>query len=64
MLVETMGEGLSERLRQRLYGEMLWKRFGELLDPNMLQLYSRQASSRIQESLNMSKLPSPDEGLL
>ena len=65
MLGETLGEGLSERLRKRLgerLGEMLSKRFGELLDPNMLQLYCRQASSRFQESLNMSQLPSPDKG--
>ena len=58
-LVETLGEGLSER-----FGEMLCKRFGEMLDPNMLQLYFRQASWRIQESLYLSQLPSPDEDLV
>ena len=36
----------------------------EVLDPNMLQVYFRQASSRTQESLNLSQLPSPDEGLV
>ena len=48
-----MEEGLSERLRERLgerFGEMLWKELCELLDLDMLQVYFRQASSRIQES--------------
>ena len=64
---EKLGERLSERLRKRLgerFGEMLCKSFGEMLDPNMLQLYFRQASSRIQEGLNLLQLPSPDEGLI
>ena len=58
-----MEEGLSERLRERLgerFGDMLWKELCELLDLDMLQVYFRQASSRIQESLNLSQLPSPD----
>ena len=61
----TLGEGLIERLHKRL-GERFGvrKRFGEMLDPNMLQLYFRQASSRIQESLNLSQLLSPDKGLV
>ena len=49
-----MGEGLSERLRNRLgerFGEMLCKRLGEMLDQNVLQVYFRETSSRIQESL-------------
>ena len=62
-----MEEGLSERLRERLgerFGEMLCTRLCEMLDPDMLQVYFRQASSRIQESLNLSQLPSPEEGLV
>ena len=43
---------------------MLCTRLCEMLDPDMLQVYFRQASSRIQESLNLSQLPSPDEGLV
>ena len=39
----------------------LW---GTMFDPNMLQVYFRQASSKIQEGLNLSQLPSPDEGLV
>ena len=64
---ETLREGRSERLRERLgerFGEMLCTRLCEMLDPDMLQVYFRQASSRIQESLNLSQLPSPDEGLV
>ena len=56
---DTLGDGLVERVR-----EMLCKRLGEMLDPNMLQVYFRQASSRIQEGLNLSELLSPDEGLV
>ena len=47
-----MEEGLSERLRRRLgerFGEMLCKKLCEMLDSDMLQVYFRQASSRIQE---------------
>ena len=51
------------RVRQK-FGEMLCKRLCEMLDPNMLQVYFRQASSRIQEGLNLSELLSPDEGLV
>jgi hypothetical protein len=62
-----MEEGLSERLRERLgerFGEMLWKELCELLDLDMLQVYFRQASSRIQESLDLSQLPRPEKGLV
>ena len=54
---------MHERLGER-FGEMLCKRLCEMLDPDMLQVYFRQASSRIQESLNLSQLPSPDGGLV
>ena len=50
-LGETLREGQSERLRERLgerFGEMLCTRLCEMLDPDMLQVYFRQASSRIQ----------------
>ena len=64
---ETLREGRSERLRERL-GERFWEMFCtrlcEMLDPDMLQVYFRQSSGRIQESLNLSQLPSPDEGLV
>ena len=66
-LGETLGEGLNERLHERLgerFGEILCKRLYEMLDPNMLQVYFRQASRRIHESFNLSQLPSPDEGLV
>ena len=66
-LGETLGEGLSERLCEMLgerFGEMLCTRLCEMLDPDMFQVYFRQASSRIQKSLNMLQLPSPDEGLV
>ena len=43
---------------------MLCKRLCEMLDPDMLQVYFRQAFSRIQESLNLLQLSSPDEGLV
>ena len=62
-LAETLGEGLSERLLERQverFGEMLCKR----LDQNIIQVYFRQGSSRIQESLNLLQLPSPDVGLV
>ena len=36
----------------------------EMLDLDMIQVYFRQAYSRIQESLNLLQLPSPDEGLV
>ena len=42
---------------------MLCKRLRDMLDPNMLQVCFRQASSMIQESVNLSQLLSPDEGL-
>ena len=60
---ETLGEGLIEWLHDRLgkrFGEMLC----EMLDSDMLKVHFRQASSRIQDSLNLSQLPSPDEGLV
>ena len=60
---ETLREELSERLPD-MCGEMLCKRMGEVLDLYMLQVCFRQASSLIQESLNLSQLPSPDEGLI
>ena len=64
---ETLREGRSERLRERL-GERFWEMFCtrlcEMLDPDMLQVYYRQASRRIQEGLNLSQLLSPDEGLV
>ena len=62
-LIERLCERLRERLRERL-GEMLRKRLCKMMDPNMIQVYFRQASSRIQESLYLSQLPSPDEGLV
>ena len=46
------------------FGEMLCKIFFEMLDPNMLHIYLKKTSRRIQESLNLSQLPSPDEGLV
>ena len=64
---ETLGDGLIERVREMLherFGEMFCKRFFEMLDTNMLQVYFRQASSKIQEGLNFSQLPSPDKGLV
>ena len=54
---DTLLKGLSERLNERL-GEIVCKRLCEMLDPNMLQ-----ASSRIQEGLNLSQLPSPVKAL-
>ena len=57
VLCEKLEDGLSERL-----GEMLCKKLCEMLDADMLQVYFRQASSRVQESYNLSQLPSPDEG--
>ena len=58
-LCETLGEVLSERLCERLL-----KRLCEMLDPDILQVYFRQASSRIQESLDLSQLPRPEKGLV
>jgi hypothetical protein len=58
-LSERLGDGLNERLRKRLgerLGKTLWKRLYEMLDPNMLQVYFREASRRIQESLNYKVL--------
>ena len=46
---ETLEEGLSESLGER-FGEFLCKIMCEMLDADILQLYFRQASSRIQES--------------
>ena len=66
-MVRKFGEGLSERLHERLgerFGELLCKKLGDILDPNMLQVYFRLASSMIQESLNLLPLPSPDEGIV
>ena len=62
-----MKHWVSERLHERLgkrFGEMLCQRLCEMLDPYMLQIYFRRASGRIQESLNLPQLPSPDEGLV
>ena len=60
LLGETWEEGLSKRLGER-FGEMLCKKLCEMLDADMLQVYFRKASSRIQESWNLSQLPSPDK---
>ena len=52
-LCEALEGGLSERLCKRLgerFGEMLRKKLCEMLDADMIQVYFRQASSRIQES--------------
>ena len=54
---------LSDRLCERL-GEMLCDRKDEMLDPNMILVSFWQSSSMIQESLKLSQLPSPDEGLV
>jgi hypothetical protein len=62
-LCETLGEGLSDRLCER-FGEMFCDRKDEMLDPNMILVSFWQYSSMIQESLNLSQLPSPDEGLV
>ena len=59
-LGETLGEALGETLGER-FGDMLYKRLG---DPNVVQGFFRQALSTIQESLNLSRLPSPDKGLV
>ena len=40
-------------------GDMLCLRIGEMFDQKMLQAF-RQASTMIQESLNLSQVPSPD----
>ena len=64
---ETLEEGLSERLCERLvdrFGEMLCNKLCAMLDADMLQVYCRQASSRFQESYNLSQLPSPDKGFM
>ena len=64
---EILGDELSERVCERLdkrFFKMLCKRLCEILDGKMLQVNFRQASSRNQESLNLSHLPSPDEGLV
>ena len=66
-LGETLEKGLSESLCDSLggrCGEILFKKLYEMFNADMLQVYFRQASSRIQESLNLSQLPSPDEGLV
>ena len=57
-----MGDGLSERLCER-FGDMLCLKLGEMFDQEMLQAV-RQASTMIQVSLNLSQLPSPDEGFV
>ena len=54
MLCKVVGDKLYKGL-----GDMLCKRLGETLYQNFTQ-----ALSRIQESLNLSQLPSPDEGLV
>ena len=64
---ETSVEGLSERLCERLgerFGEILCKKLCKMLDPNMLHVYFRKTFRRIQESLNLSQLQSPDECLV
>ena len=43
---------------------MLCNSKDEMLDPNMILVSFWQSSSMIQESLNLSQLPSPDEGLV
>ena len=45
MLGETLEEGLSKRLCERLV-----ENFGEMLDAYVFQVSLRQGSSRIQES--------------
>ena len=54
----AIGSGLSERLCERI-GVMLCLRLGEKFNQKMLQAF-RQASTMIQESLNLSQVPSPD----
>ena len=51
------------RLDER-FGDVLCKKLGKMFDADILQVYFGQASSRIQESLNFSQLPSPDKGLV
>ena len=46
------------------FGEILCKRLYEMLDPNIIQVNFRQSSKRIQESLNLSQLLIPDDGLV
>ena len=60
---EEQSEGLHVWLCERS-GEMLFTRLCEMLDPDMLQVYFSQASIMIQESWNLSQLPSPDKGLV
>ena len=54
MLCKSFGEIICKRV-----GEMLCKRLGETLYLNFTQ-----ASRMIQEILNLSQLPSPDECLV
>ena len=43
---------------------MMCNRKDEILVPNIILVSFCQSSSMIQESLNLSQLPSPDEGLV
>ena len=52
----------SYRLHERL-DEMMCKRLCEMLESNMLHVYCRKSSGKVQESLNLSHLLSPDEGI-
>ena len=47
-----------------MLGEMLFKKLCEMLDADMIQVYFRQASIRIQEIYNLLQLLSPDKGLV
>ena len=64
---EKLGDGLNERVRERMgerFGLILCTRLYEMLDPNLLQVYFRQAARSIQKSVKLSWLPSPDESLV
>ena len=54
MLGVTLGEGVSKKMHERLaemFGDRLWKRSGEMLDPNLLQVCFMQASNTISREL-------------
>jgi hypothetical protein len=62
-----LGDVLNERLHKRLgekFGKILCKGLYDMLDPNMLHVYFRQASRRIQEILNLFQFPNPDDFFL
>ena len=61
MMSARLHERLVDRFREMLFirfGEMLCKRLGETLDLNFMQ-----ALGMIQEGLNLSQIPCPDDGL-